>query len=125
MKKLLLLIILLSGLILSGCGDKEEKGVLISSLVSSEAFEKLQQTQDQRWEMLKEYLGVIEYTDKFDIDKYCSNGIGVKTYLTSDKYKVEWVELECDKHTLDEKVVDDSWDINHNRCFELKDLIDL
>jgi len=132
-------------------------------------------TNNERWEMIKDYLGVVEWnklnTFKIRPGKnntgYTLNNTGdtlicstfgkddeglyyecqkkedfekVKTYLTSDENKVEWVELGCENWVGSHKIftladcekINVKENINDcviakseiiNRCKELKDLI--
>jgi hypothetical protein len=76
--------------------------------------------EDKRWEMLKDYLGVVEWTEVIDNDNKChlnqltqkltcgaNATIGLNSFLSNDKNKVKWIELKCD--------------ILKNKCQELND----
>jgi hypothetical protein len=142
------ILIFFSGLVLSGCsldsnsdskiGDsvyKLEDGQLCISRNGGIGFECIllnnQELQDQRWEILKDYLGVVEWNEEFE-----KTGCGLinKNILTDDKNKVEYVKLGCGGVNLAEccktqcpsdarpcPVITDME--FYNRCQTLKELI--
>lgn len=156
MKKLLLL--LLIGLVLSGCVQKDYYKITKDKVIKADGvcnrdnwlncytFEDLEITkkrQDQRWEMLKEYLGVVEFTENaedcfVDNQNKCKETVYVKeiiplkatkTYLTDDPLKKEWLELECEEKLNKPECykgdIKNGYECNYGfireRCLELKE----
>ena len=63
--------------------------------------------QNERWEMLKDYLGVVEWEEDWACTPYCvkndnhkkpecDGGCITKTILTDDENIKEWIELDCE-----------------------------
>ena len=86
---------------------------------------------NERWEMVKNYLGAVEWTDKAKIWSCVSTSTDTicerpeRTYLTSDPLKKEWVELECDEYfEADDNAAFFSLKGQEilNRCRELKEI---
>jgi len=116
MKKTIITILLLS-FILVGCGG--EKPVL-------EYTPPIPVSSDRDWEFERGLVNSIR--DLYDrLDKLEEEFGKEKTYLTSDKYKVEWVELGCDKYFDKEAMIRDmktpAYKEPYIRCQTLKDLI--
>ncbi len=144
----LIITIIIASLVLVGCvGEKElDDDYYVSPTICPDCKVKITsktwtywleqitmntEIQNQRWEMLKEHLGIVEWTEKFNVHSTSTiKGIIIndkETYLTFDPLKVEWVELGCDKYN---KI---GWDYDcskpkechdeYKRCQELKEIL--
>ena len=139
--KIIITILLLS-VVLSGCVTKTGTGIYNfetgkeltirgARQINVDRIDELFKEIDQ----LKDYLGVVEWTEKRRNDKTCEDGgclgktVGEyffeeETYLTSDPLKVEWVELECENVKLNCRGIDFCYSLEtYYRCQELKELI--
>ena len=119
------ILLLLSLGLLAGCGTKEvynefERIAAYAEHVNQKDLIKMEFVglNDLRWEMLKDYLGVVEWEIKGEVwknNEYLKSENISKTILTNDPIKKEWVELECDDYPIATDLT-----TNGKRCQELK-----